>query len=146
MNNERSMVYLLVRNSVMILAAALIIGLFLVGNKIAYAFGIGLGGVVSIGKIFLMENTFRRAVHKQAHQATNFVRAHYFLRYTITFIILFIGVITPEIDLIGLIIGLFILKPAAYIQGLLEPPVPKDGSVEFQEWEEEDEDEKSDFW
>lgn len=146
MSEQKEMVYLLVRNVVIILLVALVLGLFIMEDKLAYTYGLGLGGVVSIVKIFLMQNTFSKAVKRQAHQATNLVRAHYFLRYTITFMVLFIGVITPEIQLVGLIIGLIVLKPAAYIQGLLEPPVPKDGSVEFLEWEEEDEDEKSDFW
>ncbi len=146
MSEQRSMIYLLIRNSVIILLVALILGLFIYTNKTAYVIGLGLGGGITVLKIFLMENTFRRAVVKGAHGATNFVRAHYFLRYTITFVVLFIGVITPAIDIVGLVIGLLVLKPAAYIQGILEPPVPKDGTVEFLEWEEEDEDEKSDFW
>lgn len=146
MSEQRSMIYLLIRNSVIIILVALVLGLFIFPNKSAFVIGLMIGGAVSILKIFLMENTFRRAVVKEAHAATSFVRAHYFLRYTITFVVLFIGVIAPAIDLVGLIIGLFVLKPAAYIQGILEPPVPKDGTVEFLEWEEEDEDEKSDFW
>ena len=146
MSERRSMIYLLIRNSVIIILVALVLGLFIFSNKLAFTIGLLIGGFVSIVKIVLMENTFRRAVVKEAHVAANFVRAHYFLRYTITFVVLFIGVITPAIDVVGLIIGLFVLKPAAYIQGILEPPVPKDGTVEFLEWEEEDEEEKSDFW
>ncbi len=146
MRGQKPMIYLLIRNAVIILLIALVIGLFIIENKLAYVFGIGLGGVVTIGKIFLMENTFNKAVLREAHQASNLVKAHYFLRYTITFMVLFIGVSTPGISIVGLVIGLFVMKPAAYIQGMLEPPVPKDGSVEFLEWEEEDEDEKSDFW
>jgi hypothetical protein len=87
-----------------------------------------------------------KAVLKQPYEATTYVRAQFMLRYLITFMVLFIGVYTPYVSFIGLGIGVLALKPAAYIQGRLEPPVPKDGSVEFLEWEEEDEDEKSDFW
>ncbi len=101
---------------------------------------------MTVIKIFLMQNTFENAVQKAPHAASNYVRAQYFLRFIISFICLFIGVYTHHVDLIGIVIGLFVLKPAAYIQGRLEPPVPKDGTVEFLEWEEEDEDEKSDFW
>jgi len=146
MSEQQSMVYLLIRNVVIMLLLALVVGLFVFENKMAYTLGLLLGGATSISKIFLMENTFKKAVTKPAHEATRLVRAQYMLRYVISFLVLFIGVYTPLIDLIGIAIGLLVLKPSAYIQGILEPSVPKDGSVEFLEWEEEDEDEKSDFW
>ncbi|WZL81690.1 ATP synthase subunit I [Vallitaleaceae bacterium 9-2] len=146
MNERKSMVYELTRNVLIIIAIALFIGLLIVENRISYALGLGLGAVVSILKIHLMEHSFRKAMYKAPHAATNYVRAHYFLRYFITFLVLFIGVYTSSIHFIGLVIGVLALKPAAYIQGLFEPEVPKDGSVEFLEWEDEDEDEKSDFW
>ena len=146
MSEQKPMVYLLIRNVVIILLVALVFGLFIVENKMAYTFGILIGGGATVLKVFMMENSMEKAVLKQPHEATNYVRAQFMLRYLITFMVLFIGVYTPYISLIGLGIGVFALKPAAYIQGLLEPPVPQDGSVEFLEWEEEDEDEKSDFW
>jgi hypothetical protein len=146
MNEHKSMVYELTRNVLIIISIALFIGLFFVESRISYVFGLGLGGVISILKIHLMEHSFRKAMHKAPHAATNYVRAHYFLRYFMTFLVLFIGIYTSSIHFIGLAIGVLALKPAAYLQGLFEPEVPKDGSIEFLEWEEEDEDEKSDFW
>ena len=145
MTKDKAMVWLLTRNVIVLLVIVLGIGLFLVKDIPAYIKGVLLGGAISLVRIRLMEIGFKRAFNQQAHKASNYVKAHYFLRYIITFIVLFIGVTTPEINEIGLIIGLFLLKPAAYIQGRLEPQVPKDGSVEFLTWE-EDEEEKSDFW
>jgi len=146
MSERKSMVYLLIRNVVVILLIALVIGLFIVEEKLPFTLGILLGGSVTVFKIFQMESSMEKAVGKQPHEASSYVRSQFFLRYIVTFLVLFIGVYTPLIDLIGLAIGVLALKPAAYIQGILEPTVPKDGSVEFLEWEEEDEDEKSDFW
>ena len=146
MNEQKSMVYELTRNVLIIIGIALFIGIFFVENKLSYIVGLSLGGGLSILKIYLMDKSFRKALRKEPHAATNYVRAHYFLRYLITFLILFIGIYTSSIHFIGLAIGVLALKPAAYLQGLFEPEVPKDGSVEFLEWEEEDEDEKSDFW
>ena len=146
MSEQKSMVYLLIRNVAIILLVALLVGLFIADNKLAYLLGILMGGTITIVKVFMMQSSMEKAVLKQPHEATNYVRGQFMLRYLITFIVLFIGVYTSYISFIGLIIGVFALKPAAYIQGKLEPSVPKDGSVEFLEWEEEDEDEKSDFW
>jgi len=146
MSEQKSMVYLLVRNVVIILLVSLFVGFFIADNKVAYILGLLLGGMTSIAKVFMIQSTMEKAVLKQAHAASNYVRAQFMLRYLITFMVLFIGVYTSYVSFIGLIIGVFALKPAAYIQGKLEPSVPKDGSIEFLEWEEEDEDEKSDFW
>lgn len=146
MSNQKPIVIELSRNILIILLVALVVGLFVVENKMAYTLGLFMGGAVSIIKLFMMQDSIKKAVIKNPHAASNYIRAQYFLRYVISFITLFIGVVTPSIDVIGVGIGLFVLKPAAYIQGKLEPPVPKDGSIEFLEWEEEDEDEKSDFW
>lgn len=146
MSEQRSMVYLLIRNVVIILLVALVVGLFIIDNKVAYALGIIIGGAATAIKIFMMQNSMEKAVLKQPQVASNYVRSQFMLRYLITFMVLFIGVYTPYVSLIGLGIGVLALKPAAYIQGRLEPPVPKDGSVEFLEWEEEEEDEKSDLW
>lgn len=146
MNEHKSMVYELTRNVLIIIAIALFIGLLIVENRMTYVFGLGHGGFLSVLKIHLMDHSFRKAMYKEPQAATNYIRAQYFLRYFMTFLILFIGVYTSSIHFIGLVIGVLALKPAAYIQGLFEPEVPKDGSVEFLEWEDEDEDEKSDFW
>jgi hypothetical protein len=140
------MVYLLVRNVILLQLFAFLVGVFLVPNKLYYLFGLMLGGCVTLAKIFLMEEVFKRSLKKAPSAATSFVRANYMLWYVINFIILFIGVSIPAFNFVGVVIGLLLLKPAAYIQGKLEPSVPKDGSVEFLEWEEPSEDEKSDFW
>jgi hypothetical protein len=59
--------------------------------------------------------------------------------------VLFVGIVTPSISGVAVIIGLVSMKAAAYWQGALEPKTPLDGSVEFAEWEDEDDDEGTDF-
>lgn len=146
MINKQSMVYKLARNVLILFVIALLIGIAFVPNKMYYIFGLGLGGFVTIAKIFLMEEVFKKSLKKAPNAATSYVRANYMLWYVVNFMILFIGVSIPTFNFVGVVIGLLLLKPAAYIQGKLEPPVPLDGSVEFLEWEEPSEDEKSDFW
>lgn len=146
MKDKQSMVFLLTRNIVMIIGVAVVLGIWFVPNKLYYLFGLALGGSVTVIKLFLMEEVFKRALKKTPNGATNYVRANYMLWFVVNFIVLFIGVYIPVFNFIGVVIGLLALKPAAYIQGKLEPDVVKDGSVEFYEWEEPNEDEKSDFW
>ncbi len=145
MNEQKSMVYPLSRNVLIVVVIAFGIGLFFVKDVMSYFLGLGLGGMLSMLKIYLMEQSFRKSMYKAPSAAINYVRGQYFLRYLMTFGVLYIGVYTSSIHFVGLVIGVLALKPAAYIQGLLEPAVPKDGSVEFLEWDDDD-DEKSDFW
>lgn len=145
-SRRKPIVLELARNIAVLLGLALVVGLFIVDDQLAYALGLFLGGAVDIARLFMIQNALNKAMYRTPQGATNYIRAQYTLRFILTGIILYIAVITPFISFIGVCVGLLVLKPAAYIQGKLEPPVPKDGSVEFLEWEEEDEDEKSDFW
>lgn len=129
---------------IIILSAALAAGIFLVEDKQAYALGIAFGGVFTVLKTVLMERTIAKAVEKPPQAAKNYANAHYMLRYVLTFLVLFVGIASPHLHPIGVALGLLALKPAAYWQGRSEPPSPKDGSVEWLEWEDDDE-ENSDF-
>jgi len=146
MIDKKSIVFLLLRNVIILLIITLLLGISFVANKLGYVFGLCLGGFVTSIKLFFMEEAFKKALKKAPHAATNYIRANYMLWLAINFIVLFIGVSTAAFDFLGVAIGLLLLKPAAYIQGKLEPTVAKDGSIEFLEWEEPTEDEKSDFW
>lgn len=119
------------------------IGILITNNITAYVQGVLLGGLFTILKIKLMEITIKRAVNKTPNAAKAYVQANYMLRYILTFIVLFVGIVTPTIDSIAIILSVLTLKAAAYWQGLSEPGTPLDGSVEFLEWE--DDDEPSDF-
>jgi len=143
MTEKNPMVRSLSVKVLVILLVALAIGVFISNNPMAFVQGIGLGGIFTLLKVQLMNNTMNRAVTKEPEAAKRFVQAHYMLRYLLSVLVLFVGIVTPTIDSIAVIIALLSLKAAAYWQGLTEPRTPLDGSVEFLEWE--DDDEPSDF-
>lgn len=143
MTEKNPMVRSLSVKVLIILLVALAIGVFISNNPMAFVQGIGLGGIFTLLKVQLMNNTMNRAVTKEPEAAKRFVQAHYMLRYLLSVLVLFVGIVTPTIDSIAVIIALLSLKAAAYWQGLTEPRTPLDGSVEFLEWE--DDDEPSDF-
>ena len=126
-----------------LLSIAFVIGVIFVEDISAYAQGLLLGGIFTILKIKLMENTFKRAVDKEPNAAKTYASMHYMMRYTLTFVVLFVGIAVPTINGIAVIIALLSMKVAAFWQGALEPKTPLDGSVEFVEWE--DDEENSDF-
>ncbi len=128
---------------VIIIGISFLIGLFFL-NPWAYAKGLALGGLFTILKIKLMHTTFSKAIKKQSVAAIRYAKLHYALRYFLTLVVIVIGALDPSIHIIGVIVGLISLKLAAYWQGLMEKPTPKDGSIQFLKWEDDNE-EKSDF-
>lgn len=128
---------------IILLLMILGIGALFTNDHAAWSQGLLFGGIFTLLKIKLMEITLKRAVAKEPNAARRYVQANYMLRYLITFIVLFVGIVSPTIDTVAIILSLLTLKAAAYWQGLTEPRTPLDGSVEFLEWE--DDDEPSDF-
>lgn len=143
MDSKKSIVILLTIKITIIVIGAFIIGVFFVKDIVAYSKGLALGGIFSILKIKLMETTFRKGLTKPSKAAQTYVSFHYFLRYLLTILVLTIGILEPTISFIGVVISLISPKLAAYWQGYIEKPTPKDGSVEFLEWE--DDEVESDF-
>lgn len=113
-------------------------------SPVVFAKGLFFGGIFSILKIKLMENTMSKAVQKDSVKAQTYVSMHYFMRYILTGIVLVVAALEPSISIYGAALGVLSLKAAAYLQGKMEKPTPKDGSVEFVEWE-DDEEESTDF-
>lgn len=141
---SKSIVLLLSFKVILILICAFIIGIFFL-NPFTYGKGLLLGGIFTVLKIQLLHTTIKKSVLKAPHAAINYARTHYVLRYILTILVVIIGVLEPSINVVGVIVGLLSMKIAAFWQGLSEKPTPKDGSVTFLEWEDEDEEESSDF-
>lgn len=132
---------------IIILGIVSVLGFILIRepySPVVFAKGLAFGGIFSILKIKLMESTVKKSITKDPARAQTFVSLHYFMRYLLTGVLLVVAALEPSISLYGTIIGVLSLKVAAYLQGKMEKPVPKDGSVEFVEWE-EDEEESTDF-
>lgn len=123
------------------------LGLILINDPYdpwVFAKGLLFGGLFSILKVKLMESTMKKAVKKDPVKAQSYASLHYFMRYLLTGLVLVVAALEPSIGIFGTIIGILSLKLAAYLQGYSEKSTPKDGSVQFVEWE-DDEEEASDF-
>lgn len=142
MKESKSIFWALSIKMIILWIIALVIGCFIVKDILAYIQGLFLGGIFTILKLRLMENTLKKVVEKEPRSAVTYAKMHYMLRYSLTLIVLFVGIVVPTINGIAVIIAMLIMKLAAFWQGLLEPKTPLDGSVEFYEWEE---DEETDF-
>jgi hypothetical protein len=101
----------------------LIIGfVFIIGSVIYYRsldflpffFGVSLGSVVSIVKVFLLDNTVNKALSMDKTGAGKYVSLQYFIRFFLTGVILYIGAVVPDINLWGVAAGVIAFQLATY--------------------------------
>lgn len=138
-----STVRLLITYAIFVMIA-FVVGLLYSSQKLNFGLGMLFGGVMTIVRLIVMEITIRKSLEKAPEAASLYAKRQYFLRYLLTFIVILVGATVDAISVFGVAISLLLLKPAAYVQYFFEPEVPKDGSVEFLEWEDDDE-ENTDF-
>ena len=94
---------------------ALVVGLFFAGNKIYWIVGIVLGTVASLIKVYMLERTLDKAVDMDPKNANNYTRANYTMRLVVSVVIVVLACIVEQINVVGVLIGLLLVQPAAYI-------------------------------
>lgn len=132
--------------------AAFCVLIFIVGcfftDPLVWGKGVLFGGLFTIIRLRLMDLSVRKAVMKDPGKASGYFTRQYIIRYIMSIAVLAVAALEPSISLYGTMAAMITLKLATYVQGLLEKPTPKDGSVQFEEWVDEDdeEDEQWDRW
>lgn len=94
---------------------ALGIGSIFTNDLLSYTKGILFGTLFAILKVILLERTINKSVDMPSHNAQNYARLHYTLRYFLTGVVLAIGALEPSISFIGVVIPILTLQPAVYI-------------------------------
>ena len=97
---------------------ALVVGLFFASNKIYWIVGIVLGTVASLGKVYMLERTLDKAVDMDPKNANNYTRANYTMRL-VSVVIVVLACIVEQINVVGVLIGLLLVQPAAYITNFI---------------------------
>lgn len=91
------------------------VGCFFAKDVKTYFLGLFLGTLFSILKIILLEKTLEKSINMNPEKAVNYTRLHYSLRYLLTGAVLIIAAKNPNLSLIGVILGILILRPALFI-------------------------------
>jgi hypothetical protein len=79
-----------------------------------FFFGVSLGSVVSIVKVFLLDNTVNKALSMDKTGAGKYVSLQYFIRFFLTGVVLYIGAVVPDINLWGVAAGVIAFQLATY--------------------------------
>jgi uncharacterized membrane protein YiaA len=116
-------------------------------DPLVWGKGVLFGCIFTIIRLRLMDLSVQKAVQKDPGKASGYFTRQYILRYIMSIAVLVVAALEPSISLYGTMLAMFSLKVATYIQGIIEKPAPKDGSVQFEEWiDDEEEDEEWDRW
>ncbi|QXM06713.1 ATP synthase subunit I [Crassaminicella indica] len=79
-------------------------------NPLPMIFGLVFGTFISMLNFRLLALTLEKAVHMIPRQAQLYASSRYFIRYIISGIVIFIGIKAEYLNVIGVIIGLVMIK------------------------------------
>lgn len=106
------------------IAAILVIAFtFLIGSLlyyrsldfIPYMIGLGLGSVVSIAKVMLVERAVEKALRMDQQRVGGYVGGQYLLRMLLTAVVLIIGALVSWISLWGVAAGVIAFQLGIYL-------------------------------
>ncbi len=82
---------------------------FLWGRE-AGIYGLSFGFIMGILKFYLLASTIEKAVKSGPAKARVITVVHYVIRYILTFAILLIAIKRPDMNVIWVLVGLFLIK------------------------------------
>lgn len=94
---------------------------FLAKEPLFFVLGVLFGGAYSILNFRLMQLTFDKAMKMPSARAQKYVQTRYFLRYLLTGVVIYVAIINPWVNIVGVILGLVAVK----ISVLLNTTLPK---------------------
>lgn len=106
-------------------AICLVAGMFFVDSIFPWIVGIAIGVIICVFRVFSMSRSLEKAVEMSPEDAKNYTRAHYMLRYIISFVIAVIACYKGIANPVGVIVGLVLLQPAVYIYNFIDRKISK---------------------
>ena len=98
---------------------ALAVGRIITKNKVSWGLGVSIGTLLSLIKVFMLEMALNKAVDMEKSAAENYVRASYTSRLILSVVIVAVCAVTKLISVPGVILGLLLVQPSAYITGII---------------------------
>jgi len=94
----------------------LMLSLFFMPYK--FTLGMVLGGFISIVNFHWLERDLRNVFGKLSERSGSFLMIKYFLRFTVTGVVLYFIITAEIVDIIGLLIGLSIVVVAMVVTAI----------------------------
>lgn len=67
----------------------------------------------------MLERTLDKAVDMDSKNANNYTRANYTMRLVVSVVIVVLACLVEQINVVGVLIGLLLVQPAAYITNFI---------------------------
>ncbi len=83
---------------------------FFLKDTIGFILGVLLGGVYSIINFKIIQFTLEKAMKMPPSKSQKYVQTRYFLRYLFTGVVIYLAIIIPIFNIIGVILGLVAIK------------------------------------
>lgn len=98
-----------------VIITAIIAGLLmllggLITGSMPFVLGILLGSGYGIINFKLIQLILKKAIKMPPNKAQSYVQTRYLMRYLLTGVVIYLAIIAPFFDAVGLIIGLFVIK------------------------------------
>jgi hypothetical protein len=87
-----------------------LVGIFFVRPYLPFLTGIFFGTAVSLLNFRLLYLTIERAVKMYPERARRFTVSRYLIRYVLTAVVILVSINSPDINVLGTIIGLLMIK------------------------------------
>jgi len=103
--------------TILVIASVCIIGSIIYHRSftfLPFLFGVIIGSVASISKVFLLEHAVDKAITMEKQQAVNYITIQNFLRLLLSGVALIIGAIVPQISMWGVAAGILAFQLATY--------------------------------
>jgi hypothetical protein len=92
---------------------------FTTAEPIKFVLGVIFGGLYSILNFKVMQLTCEKAVKMPPAKAQNYIQARYFLRYFITGVVIYVAIMNPWVNVVGVFLGLIAIKLSIYLNEIL---------------------------
>jgi hypothetical protein len=90
----------------------------LVKDYMPFAIGLTFGVIISSVNFFELARTVHQSVLMPPKKAHGYATRHYFLRFIINAVVIFISIQAPYINIFGTILGLLLIKFVIYFTNL----------------------------
>ena len=91
----------------------------IMSKPIPFILGIIFGSAISVLNFIELANTLTRAITMPQDKAQSFTVIKYFIRYIVTAVVIYVSIVAPYINVVGTIVGLFIIKIIILVTNLL---------------------------
>ncbi|HLR21578.1 MAG TPA: ATP synthase subunit I [Tissierellaceae bacterium] len=118
MNND--LILAIYKRVAVVSLLVVVISYLLFSNSKPIILGYIFGTIISMLGLKLIDNTVSKSVKMSPAQANRYTVFHYFLRYLIYFIVLFVAAVADYLNVIAAVLGLMIIKLVIIISTVLD--------------------------